>query len=106
MHDRGTAIGSNNTSLFYLADRKGWAIWGDYNDFKEISIQVSSKQKQGAKWLVITWYTPELEPWFANFTPKNLRRDPGVDGKGLYAYLKDNYPVVRVGRNYAVMRLK
>lgn len=105
MHDRGTAIGSNNTSLFYLASRKGWVIWGDYNDLKEIAAQVAAKKKRGAKWLVLTWYSSDLEPWFATFTPRNLRRDPGVDGKRLYLYLGHQYKTFELGQNYAVLKL-
>lgn len=105
-HDRGIAIGSNNSSLFYLAQRKGWAIWGDYNIFNQIHEQIGIKNEKGAKWLVITWYTPDLEPWFSPYLPNNLRRDPGVNGKELYNYMKKRYKTVCIDNNYAVMQLK
>jgi len=106
IHDRGVAIGSNNTSLFYLANRKGWAIWGDYNNHEDMLKQIVYLKNKGAKWLAVTWYTSDLEPWFAPYTPKSLRRDPRINGRELYLFLEEKYKSVYLERNYAVMKLQ
>ena len=73
LHDRND-IGGMNTSIFYLAQRKGWNINLQATDLKDIIKQIEAAKHEGARWLVITWYIPELEPWFAAFIPRNLRR--------------------------------
>ena len=109
IHDRGIAMGGRNTSLFYLANRKGWPIGsGNYSKFEEILQQIRLNRKKGAKWLVITWYTPDLEPWYAKYTPKAFRRDPGatgVNGKQLFIFLSKNYNTIITKKNYAIMKL-
>jgi len=105
MHDRGNGIGGNNPEMFYLAQRKGWNIQFHSPEMDDIVRQIEAARRKGATWLVVTWYTPDLERWFAPFLPSNLRRYPGVDGYPIFLSLQQRYPVVRDSRNYAVLHL-
>jgi hypothetical protein len=68
--------------------------------------QIEYRRGEGARWLVLTWYTPELEPWFAGFLPSNLRRDPhGARGGDMLGDFKKRYPIVSQGEHYAIMDL-
>ena len=106
MHDRGIGIGGNNPAMFYLAERKGWNIQFRSSNLNDIVQQIDAATDSGARWLVVTWYTPDLEPCVASFVPLNLRRDPGVDGKSIMRGLERYYSVVLQGPNHAVLKLE
>ncbi len=106
MHDRGVVVGSFNASVFYFSGRSGWNIQ-DFNPekFENIITQINTKRNEGAKWLFVTWYTPELEPWYSKFLPKEFRRTLKFDSKDLADKLKMCYLVARSGDNYAILKL-
>ena len=105
MHDRGNSIGGINPEMFYLAQRKGWNIEFHSAEINDIEEQIETARRAGARWLVMTWYTPDQESWFVSALPKNLRRYPGVDGYPIYQALKQRYRVVVSDKNYAIMSL-
>jgi hypothetical protein len=105
MHDRGNSIGGINPEMVYLSQRKGWNIQFHSADITDIEKQIETAKRAGARWVVLTWYTPDQESWFVSALPKNLRRYPGVDGYPIYQALKQRYRVVASDKNYAIMSL-
>jgi hypothetical protein len=72
--------------------------------------QIEARRREGARWLVTTWYTPDLDPWFASLLPASFSRCPRlqgvpVDGRSLTAELARKFPIVARGENFAVLRL-
>lgn len=110
MHDRGVAIGGFNPTIITLAERRGWNIDFASADPQRIRAQVEARRAEGARWLVTTWYSPDLEPWFTPLLPAAFGRQPRfdgtpVDGRGITDALARDYPVVARGPNHAVLRL-
>jgi 4-amino-4-deoxy-L-arabinose transferase-like glycosyltransferase len=106
MHDRGVGVGGHNPAVVYFTGRNGWNIQ-DFTpqNFENIITQINSKRDEGAKWLVVTWYTPDLEPWYSKFLPKEFNRLLKFDSKNIADKLKMCYPVVRSGDNYVILKL-
>lgn len=106
MHDRGVGVGGNNPSVVYFSNRKGWNIRNfNPNNFETIISQINSKRAEGAKWLFVSWYTADLEPWYSPFLPNNFKRKPFFDSKRIANELMRLYPVARESSNYAIMKL-
>jgi hypothetical protein len=110
MHDRGVAIGSFNPTIITLAERRGWNIDFRSTDPAQIREQIESRRRDGARWVVATWYSPDLEPWFTPFLPAAFARQPrfggaAVDGREIVEQLAQHYPVAARGPNHAVLRL-
>lgn len=106
MHDRVNLGGFYDPSFFYLSERKGWNIVSHGQNIKSVLKDVLGIREQRVPWLVLTWYTPDLEPWFEPFIPKNLKRDPGINGQSLLLDLIKHYSVVRIDQNYAILKLR
>ncbi len=107
MHDRGVGVGGHNPTVFYFTGRNGWDIQNfNPKNFENIITQINSRRDQGAKWLLLTWYTPDLEPWYSHFLPEQFNRSPRFDSKIIADKLKRRYPVARSGDNYAILSLK
>jgi hypothetical protein len=111
MHDRGTGIGGFNPSIFTLAGRRGWNLRFASGSLEALQSQVLARRHQSARWLVITWFTPDLDPWFSRFLPASFSRCPRhegtpVDGAGLAGKLQGQYPVATEGKNFKVLALR
>jgi hypothetical protein len=111
MHDRGVGIGGLNPSILVLAGRKGWNVSPVSPDVSAIESDVLQRRSDGADWLVGTWFTPELDPWWAGFLPAVFSRVPRltghpVDGRQLIEPLLRRYDVAAAGRNFVVLRLR
>ncbi|MEK6744840.1 MAG: glycosyltransferase family 39 protein [Nitrospirota bacterium] len=106
MHNRTNGFGGNNPTLFYLSGRKGWNITNTFTLETSLA-QIEKRREQGAKWVVITWYTPDLETVLEPYIPKSAhtRIDPGIDGKHYYQELKKRYTIEFESKNYAVLKL-
>jgi hypothetical protein len=113
MHSRTSIFGGPNPSLFYSAKRKGWnADLGlfskiDHNILGKIEEQLETRHKQGAKWMVISWYSPDLESPVEAYIPVSAktRIDPGIDGRIVFNTLNKHYATAFQGKNYAVLKL-
>ena len=113
MHNRTAIFGGINSTFFYFAKRKGWNVdlgvfkQLDQNILDKIKIQAETKRKEGAKWMIITWYTPDLESPVDAYLPVSARTrvDPGIDGSIAYDMLKKEYETAFQGKNYAVLKL-
>lgn len=106
MHNRTNGIGGNNPTLFYLSGRKGWNITSTFT-LETCFEQIEKRKRQGAKWIVISWYTPDLETVVEPFIPKSAhtRIDPGIDGKSYFQELQKHYTVEYETKNYALLKL-
>ena len=121
LHNRAIGVGSANPALSYLSKRSGWNIklqgggWKtQYKGFdvQDIMNQIEKSKKNGAKWVLVTYYTKALEPWISAFIPKQYQRDPsvsfpGVDGGALIKLLHEqmNMPIEVEGPNFVVFRM-
>lgn len=110
MHDRGVAIGGFNPTIITLAERKGWNVKFDSAAPAVLRRQIEQKRKAGARWLIATWYSPDLEPWFSPFLPASFGRQPKfngslVDGLSITQQLAEFYPKIAEGKNYAILQL-
>ena len=110
MHDRGVGIGGFNPAIVTLAERRGWNVRFDSPAVAVLLPQIEARRREGAHWLVTTWFTPDLEPWFAPLLPAAFSRCPQVqgvpvDGRSLTIELARRFPVVTRGKNFAVLRL-
>ena len=122
MHNRASGIGADNPSLSYLSKRNGWNIqleggwwktqWRGF-DVQDIMNQIEKSRKNGAKWVLVTYYTNSLEPWISAFIPKQYHKDPtvyfhGVDGGALIRLLHErmNMPIEAEGPNFAVLKIR
>ena len=103
LHDRDH-VGFNPVIL-YLAQRKGWFVEVASEGDNSIEAQIEAAKSRGARWLVITYYSADQEPWFESLIPKNLRRSPGIDGKKMLLHLQAHYKIVNESRNYAILDL-
>ena len=111
MHDRGVGIGLLNSSIVTLAERRGWNVRFEAPSVAVLLPQIEARRQAGARWLVATWYTQDLDPWFTPFLPASFSRcprfaDQPVDGHGLAEQLALHYPIVVQGLNFAVLRLE
>ncbi len=106
LHDRNNIGESMDPSMFYLSQRQGWNAEITSANLQDIVSQVEAAKAKGARWLVITWYGPDLEAWFVPFIPQSLRRDPGVDGRAIFHGLQGYYQTVKESRHFAVMELR
>lgn len=111
MHDRGTGIGGFNPTLFTLAGRRGWNLRFASGRLEDLQAQVRTPPQQSARWLVITWFTPDLDPWFSRYLPAGFSRCPRyegapVDGSGLARKLQEHFPVAAEGKNYKILALR
>ncbi|MGV8124351.1 MAG: ArnT family glycosyltransferase [Candidatus Xenobiia bacterium LiM19] len=102
MHDSGNSIGGFFPAMFYLSNRKGWNV----KSLDTIKDQIEEARSKGAQWLVITWFTPDLEKWFAPFVPASLRRKPAIDGLKIYEDLRKYYTVEEEHKNFAILKLQ
>ena len=110
MHDRGVGIGQFNPSIVTLAHRRGWNVHFDSVDPALLRAQIEARRQEGARWVVATWFTPELDPWFASALPASFSRCPRfqnlpVDGQAIVAELEHDFPVAAKGTNYSILRL-
>jgi hypothetical protein len=111
MHDRGVSIGGLNTSIVTLAGRRGWNVDFDTTDANALRAQIEERRAQGARWIVATWFSEDLDPWFTPLLPAQFSRIPTfkgrpVDGRGITDRLSQHYPAVARGANFAILQLK
>lgn len=110
MHDRGVAIGEFNPTIITLAERRGWNVNFNSTDVPVLRSQIERRRREGAKWLVTTWYTPDLEPWFSPLLPERFGRQPQfrgerVNGQAIVQELARDYPVTTRGANFAILQI-
>lgn len=106
MHDRGTSVGGINPAIFYFSNRSGWNIQRfDPDNIENVISQINSGRERGARWLVITWYTPDMEPWYSKYLPSQFRRTLNFDSRNISDKLKQYYPVKLAGSNFAILNL-
>jgi hypothetical protein len=91
----------------WMADQ---AAGKHYSTIAEGLADVSHRRSEGARWLVATWFTPELDQWFTPFLPAAFSRQPSlqsqpVDGRTIVEPLMQRYTTAAVGGNYVVLRL-
>jgi hypothetical protein len=110
-HDRlyvssSCAKAPTNPEMHFLADRRGWNIAsrGDCS-FQTVAQQVEDFRSRGAKFLVITWYSADREPWFVGLVPRRFARDPGYDCRAVFVEFSKIYETVQHGPNFGVLRL-
>lgn len=111
MHDRGVGIGGLNPSIVTLASRRGWNVQFTSPDLGVLSTQVDAARSLGARWLVTTWFTPELDPWLAAEVPAIFSRVPRfngaeVNGRAITEQLAARFSIVDQGTNFAVLKLR
>ncbi len=106
MHNRTNGFGGTNPTLFYLSHRSGWNISPRFTLESSLQ-QIEKRRSEGAAWLVLTWYTPDLEPPIHKCFPAgaNLTMNPGVDGRAYYDEFKKRYALALESRNFALFRL-
>ncbi len=110
-HDRGVGIGAFNPALLTLAERRGWNVDFRGPDAAEIRRQIEARRPAGVRWVVATWWTPALDPWFTPWWPAQFSRVPRfggrpVDGAGLAGELARVYPVRAHGANWMVLEVR
>jgi hypothetical protein len=110
MHDRGVGIGGFNPTIVTLAERRGWNVQFDSVDAETLRVQIEEHRRDGLRWIVATWFTPDLDPWFAAFLPASFSRCPRfnsqpVDGRAIARHMAEYYPVVVQGSNFAVLEV-
>jgi len=110
MHDRGVGIGGFNPAILTLAGRRGWNVQFNRPDLADLRAQIRNRRAEGARWLVLTWFTPDLDPWFAGALPASFSRCPRtpegpVDGRAIASALARDYPAVTGGANFTVLDL-
>lgn len=110
MHDRGVGIGAFNPSIVTLAGRRGWNVDFTSPVPDRLRAQIETRRRAGARWLVVTWWTPALDPWFTPLLPGTFSRCPRfagqpVDGAAIVAALEHTYAVRARGPNFAVLQL-
>ena len=110
MHDRGVGIGGFNPAMLVLAERNGWNLSPATADVSAIAAAVSHRRSEGARWLVATWFTAELDPWFTPLLPAAFSRQPRlqgqpVDGRAIVQALMQQFSSAAAGENYVVLRL-
>jgi len=108
MHDRGVGIGGLNPSILTLAGRRGWNVQFETTDLDALRSQIERRRFEGVRWIVATWFTPDLDPWFTPLLPMDFSRSPRmngspVDGLTIVNRLSASYPVVTRGANFAVL---
>ena len=108
MHDRGVGIGGLNPSILTLAGRRGWNVQFDTTEPDALRGQIEGRRHEGVRWIVATWFTPDLDPWFTPILPMDFSRHPRfdgspVDGLAIVDRLSASYPVVARGSNFAVL---
>jgi 4-amino-4-deoxy-L-arabinose transferase-like glycosyltransferase len=111
MHDRGVGIGGTNPSIITLAGRRGWNVQFESADVDRLAAQIDARRADGVRVGVATWFTPDLDPWFARFLPASFSRRPRVngapvDGSNIADRLSQRYRVANKGANYVVWKLK
>jgi len=106
MHNRTNGFGGINPTLFYMAGRKGWNISSSFTLESSLQ-QIKTRRSQGARWAIITWYSPALEPSVERFIPAifGTTSDPGMNGKGYYHEIKKYFSAVMESDNYAILKL-
>lgn len=116
MHDRGAGIGGHNPTLSYLSQRKGWNVkYGnlDWFNLENVIYQIEQSRHKGVKWVVITYYSEDLEPWVVKkFVPKQFYPDPktvfvGLDSSAIISALQYRKEAVieENGSNFVIMKL-
>jgi hypothetical protein len=72
-HDRVIGRGSFNPTFFFFSERRGWISGArDMNEIKRDAVA------RGARFIVATTYTPDLEVWWSRLLPRAFRNDPGL----------------------------
>ena len=103
LHDRGNGVGGFNPSGVYFLDRKGWNIQNfNPNNLTEINTQI--KCKKDLKWILITWYTSDLEPWYSKYLPKKFERSPSFNSLDIASNICSNFKIISKGRNFAILK--
>jgi dolichyl-phosphate-mannose-protein mannosyltransferase len=110
MHDRGVGVGGINSTIMTLSGRRGWNVRFDSPEVGQLREQIDVRRREGARWLVTTWFTPDLDPWFSRFLPASFSRVPRfsgvpVDGRGITEQIATCLSLSVRGSNFAVMRL-
>jgi hypothetical protein len=80
LHDRGVGIGGINSTIMTLSGRRGWNVGFDSPDVGQLRAQIDERRREGARWLVTTWFTPDLDPWFSRFRSASFSRVPRFGG--------------------------
>jgi len=105
MHDRGNSAPGNPT-VTYFTKRNGWNVQKfNPKNLSETITEIEDKKKQGSKWLFVTWYTSDVEPWYSPILPKRFKRKLDFDSEAIADELKRRYPVARSGKNFAILSL-
>lgn len=112
IHDRATGIGGNNPTLSYLSKRTGWNIQLQGFDLHDIVMQIQKSKENGARWVLITYYTSDLEPIISGILPSRFHRNPtfsypGLDGLNLINLLmeQEKMAIETQGPNFVILRM-
>jgi 4-amino-4-deoxy-L-arabinose transferase-like glycosyltransferase len=92
--------------MHYFAQRTGWDLYyGSWTSQDDVERQLRDFKAEGARYLVVTWYSADLEPKLTSLAPRALRRDPQIDGKKIFNALSKEYRFVAAGPNYGILQL-
>lgn len=106
LHDRVYVGATDYTEMLYMAGRSGWdVLYNRGTSHRELVRRIDSYKAQGAMYLVVTWYSKSLEPWFVDFVPHQFARNPHLDGKLVFKMLSGDFTQVYKGRNFAILSL-
>jgi hypothetical protein len=110
LHDRGVGIGGFNSTIITLSGRLGWNVAYAEPAIQSLRAQAEARRAQGARWMVITWFTPGLDPWVNRFLPATFSRVPRVhgtpvDGEAIATALAADFPITARGSNFVVLSL-
>lgn len=107
LHDRLYIGACWYTQMMYASHRRGWNLASRVAMTpQDVVSEVMTEDHRRAKYLVLTWYSHDLEPWFAEYIPARFRRNPNIDGRTLFRDLSRQFPCVFQGENFGILRLR
>ena len=105
LHDRVYVGQSWYPEMMYFAERNGWDL--PLRSLNEpLLSDVDQYRSKGARWLVLTRYTPTLEPWFVRYIPSQFARRPSVDGDAVEEMLAQRFAEVVHTANISIYDLR
>lgn len=104
LHDRVYHHGGWYSEMMYMSNRRGWNLTYTAGNDSGLVGELE-KRKKDAKYLIVTWYSEDLEPWFVHLIPAQFARNPGIDGRQLFDRLTARYQPISRGPNYGLLQL-
>jgi hypothetical protein len=106
LHDRVYIGALWYSETHYLSTRKGWNVAYDQRTAPDKLVhEVDQYRGKGARYILVTRYTPGLEPWFANYIPSRFKRDPHIDSQKIVDVLKQRYRILTEKPNFLIFAI-